>query len=72
MDGRWIGRSDRTDFWTEDVDPNLAGRIEEIHVYHFWSPKYGAIKRIVDEAVAVGKPISDVIKDIVAAGGSGR
>ena len=72
VDGTWIGRSDRTDYWSEDVGPALAQRTTAIHVYHFWAPQYSAIQTIVDKAVAAAKPVVEVYKEIQGAGGDGK
>ena len=70
VDGRAFGRSDRTDFWAEDIDPSVAARTVAIHVMHFWYPRYQFFTNLVNYAVAVGRPLVDLIKDIRAGGGS--
>lgn len=68
VDGTWIGRSDRTDYWFEDIDPTVARRTTAIHVLHFWYPRYGAIQNIVTRAVAAARPMVDLINEIKAQG----
>ena len=72
VDGRWLGRSDRTDFWAEDINPSVAARTVAIHVVHFWYPRYQFFANLVNYAVSVGRPLVDLIKDIKAAGGSAK
>jgi hypothetical protein len=72
VDGTWIGRSDRTDYWSEDVGPGLAERATAIHVYHFWAPQYSAIQTIVNKAVEAAKPAIEVYNQIKGAGGDGK
>jgi hypothetical protein len=72
VDGTWIGRSDRTDYWSEEMDPALAARTVAIHVYHFPAPKYSALQNLVNAAVAALRPILDLIKDIKGLGGDAK
>ena len=65
VDGRMIGRSDRTDYWGEDIDPGLATRTARFDILHFWDPQYSAIINIVQHAVQVGQtaePLLDELK----------
>jgi len=73
VDGTAIGRSDRTDYWSEDLDPQLAARTTGIHVLHFWSPSYQAPANIiggVSDAVQRGLPAAQAIANIVRGGNS--
>jgi hypothetical protein len=72
VDGTMIGRSDRTDYWSEDIGPALAERATAIHVYHFWAPQYQAVQTVVDRAVAAAKPVIEVLKEIKSLGGDGK
>jgi hypothetical protein len=69
VDGRWVGRSDRTDFWQEDIDPGVVGRIATVTVIHTWEP--AEAKDQVDRAIAIGKPIADLIADLANIGRAG-
>ena len=67
VDGTIIGRSDRTDYWGEDIDPAIAGRTARFDIFHFWAPKYSAINTLVREAVGIGKtgePLLQELKDL--------
>jgi hypothetical protein len=72
VDGTWIGRSDRTDYWTEEVGTNVAGRTSAIHVLHFWNPIYVAIQNIVREAVNAARPVVDLMNDVKSRGADGK
>lgn len=64
VDGTWVGRSVRQDYWSEDIDPTIAKRTTSLHVAHFWAPDYGAVQNIVDRAVKAVRPAIDVLKEI--------
>jgi hypothetical protein len=34
VDGAWMGRSDRTDYWGEEIDPDVAARTRTLAVAH--------------------------------------
>jgi hypothetical protein len=51
VDGRWVGVSDRTERWSEAIDPALAAQTTQIGVAHGWAPK-------VDTAAMVGRAIA--------------
>jgi hypothetical protein len=72
VDGKWIGRSDRTDYWTEDLDASLTQRTTTIHVVHFWAPQYSAFKTIVDKAIEVARPIVELLNDAKSNGGDAK
>lgn len=72
VDGTWIGRSDRTDYWTEDLNPALTQRVAAIHVLHFWAPQYSAFKTIVDKAVEAARPIVELLNQAKSSGGDGK
>jgi hypothetical protein len=72
VDGTVTGRSDRSEYWTEELDSALASRVAAIHVQHFWAPRYDSFRRVVDEAIAVGKPLIELIGAIKALGGDAK
>jgi len=64
VDGKWVGRSNRDDYWGEDIDPDLRKNIADFTIIHFWDPKYGAIGHITTQAVVVTKPLVDLLKNL--------
>jgi hypothetical protein len=50
VDGTAIGRSDRTDSWSAQIDPADAQRVERMLVFHTWNP--ASFGQIFDEWVA--------------------
>jgi hypothetical protein len=72
VDGRWLGRSDRTDYWSENLDPALAARITQIGVQQFWQPRYDFFFNLVARAVATAQPLVELIKAIQGNGGSAK
>lgn len=68
VDGTLIGRSDRTDFWSEGLDRDIASRTESIHVVHFWEQRYTAITNIINSAVDAAGPVIDLLKEIKSSG----
>lgn len=67
VDGTWIGRSDRTDFWSEDIPRDLAVKITGFAVCHFWDP--WTLEQRIARAVRLAQTIADAIKEIIAIGG---
>jgi len=77
VDGTMIGRSDRSDYWSEDSDPNIAARTAAVHCVHTWAPKFPdetlrRVNNLVGEAVATARPIIDLIAEIKGLGGDGK
>jgi hypothetical protein len=72
VDGTWVGRSDRTDYWSEDLDPTVTKRAAAIHVFHFWNPSFSKFQQRLDEAITTGEKIVDLIKDAKNLGGDGK
>jgi len=70
VDGTWIGRSDRTDYWSQDLPEDWAARTTTITLFHFWQPD--RLDDVVRRAVDMAKPVVDIIKDIVSIGGKGK
>jgi hypothetical protein len=69
VDGRWVGRSDRTDYWGMDVDPALASRVTRISLFHFWDPD--SLVSVIDRAVKTLTPLITLTTAILAMGGKG-
>jgi hypothetical protein len=40
VDGKWIGRSDRTDSWTYTFDPAKAAQAKSIKFVNSWDPQW--------------------------------
>ena len=38
VDGTWIGQSDRTNYWSEDIDPGVAAATASLAIFHSWAP----------------------------------
>lgn len=72
VDGTAIGRSSRTDYWTEQIATNIASRATSIHVHHFWSPKYDALLNLVNKALEVSRPIGELLREIKSVGGDAK
>lgn len=70
VDGRWVGRSDRTDYWSAELSADLAARTTSITIAHFWMPD--KLEDIVRRGVAVAKPIIELVRDIYGIGGSAK
>ena len=68
MPSAWTasGRSQRDDYWGEDIDPNLRASIGDFTIIHFWDPKYSAIANIIDHAVAIGDKVEPLLKQLKA------
>ena len=66
VDGTVIGRSDRTDYWSSTVAPELAARVTKITISHFWDPDIAAA---IARAVALATPIVALIMTIAKSGG---
>jgi hypothetical protein len=68
VDGTAVGRSDRVDYWGEDIDSRIATCTARIAVLQFWSPKYAAINAIVQKAVQIGQTASPLLQELKSAG----
>ena len=70
VDGTWVGRSDRTDYWSAELSADLAARTTSITVAHFWAPD--KLEDVVRRGVEVAKPIVELIADIYGIGGDAK
>ena len=70
MDGTWIGRSDRTDYWGQDLSEDWASRTTRIALFHFWQPD--RLEDVVRNSVAVVKPLVEIVAAVVAIGGKSK
>jgi len=62
VDGAWMGRSDRTDYWGEEIDPEVAARTRTLAVAHTGAPQ--VLQRTVERAIAGLWPIADVVAEV--------
>jgi hypothetical protein len=62
VDGAWMGRSDRTDYWGEDIDPDVTARTRTLAVVHTGAPQ--VLQRTVERAIAGLWPIADVVAEV--------
>jgi len=70
VDGTWIGRSDRTDYWSEELSEDWATRTTTITIFHFWQPD--PLDDVVRRGVGMVKPIIGIIQDVINLGGKGK
>jgi hypothetical protein len=62
VDGAWMGRSDRTDYWGEEIDPDVTARARTLAVAHTGAPQ--VLQRTVERAIAGSWPIADVVAEV--------
>jgi hypothetical protein len=62
VDGAWMGRSDRTDYWGDDIDPEVTGRTRTLAVVHTGAPQ--VLQRTVERAIAGLWPLGDVVAEV--------
>jgi hypothetical protein len=62
VDGAWLGRSDRTDYWGEEIDPDVTARARTLAVAHTGAPQ--VLQRTVERAIAGSWPIADVVAEV--------
>ncbi|HEY0418442.1 MAG TPA: hypothetical protein VGC80_02880 [Acetobacteraceae bacterium] len=70
VDGTWIGRSDRTDYWSQDLSNDWATRTTSVALFHFWDPDQ--LDSVVHRWVDMLKPVADLVKEIIAMGGGAK
>jgi len=70
VDGTWIGRSDRTDYWSQDLSEDWASRTTTITLAHFWLPDQ--LDDVVRRYVNMAKPIVEIIQAVVNIGGGAK
>ena len=59
VDGTWIGRSERHEYWEEDIDKDIVDRCSYIYIFHTWLPNEvrNRIQQFVDDV----KPLTELI-----------
>lgn len=70
VDGTWVGQSDRTDYWAEDIDPSVAEVTTSLAVFHSWAPT--DLQQRIQRAIDLATPILQLIKDIKSTIGDGK
>jgi hypothetical protein len=70
VDGTWIGTSDRTENWSEYIDPAIANRTASLTITHAWTPKVN-MEEMVRIAIEVGKLIVILIQELNREGNAG-
>ena len=70
VDGTWIGRSDRTDYWSQDLPPDWAARITDITIFQFWNP--WSLQDQVRKLVDLVKPIAEIVQAVINMGGKSK
>jgi len=58
VDGTWIGRSDRTDAWWEQMSADEFSRTTQLAIFHAWAPD--SFQTILDRWVAAGSSIASL------------
>lgn len=62
VDGAWMGRSDRTDYWGEEFDPDVTARTRTLAVVHTGAPQ--VLQRTVERAIAGLWRIANVVAEV--------
>jgi hypothetical protein len=63
VDGRLIGRSDRTEFWSEQLDvQNVASKAVFLIIAYGWKPD--EMKQIVKKAVEIAEPAASLLQKL--------
>jgi hypothetical protein len=70
VDGRWVGRSDRTDYWSTDLTQDQASRTTRITIFHFWNP--WTLQDQLTKLVATMKPLAEIVNTITGIGGQAK
>lgn len=70
VDGKWIGRSDRTDYWSADLTQDQATRTTAITIFHFWNP--WTLQAQIAKLVPMAKPVAEIVATIVGMGGKAK
>ena len=56
---------DRTEYWTEAIDQNVAAHATSLTIVHAWAPKV-SMKEIVDQGIKVGTLVVEIVRAIAA------
>src|SRR5215831_19264979 len=67
VDGTWIGRSDRTDYWSQDLPQDWATRVTKITINQFWNP--WSLQDTVRKLVDTVRPIVEIAQAVINLGG---
>lgn len=77
VQGTAFGFSRRLDPWTEQIDPNLVSRIQNIHIFHFLggtnlAQELAELGAVVQQAAGVVGGVTQIVTQITQAGGKGK
>jgi hypothetical protein len=64
VDGTLIGRSDRTDYWSEDISPDVVSRTTMVLVMHSWAPN--SLADQIRKATEIGQAVEPFIQTIAS------
>jgi hypothetical protein len=64
VDGRWIGRSDRTDAFTWYLDLGTAQRVRYLRVFHTWAPD--GFQTILSNWATTGQSVAQLAQSVAA------
>jgi hypothetical protein len=62
VDGRWIGRSDRTDAFTWFIDLATAQQVQGMTVFHTWAPD--DFQTGLNKTIAIGKSVAELAQTV--------
>lgn len=62
VDGTWIGRSDRTDAWWENMGADAAGRTTQVAIFHAWAPDEFQV--VLDKWVRAGDSLGKLAQSV--------
>jgi hypothetical protein len=62
VDGRWIGRADRTEYWSEQFDPGVASMTSSLEIMHTPEDRLPAILSEVEQRAQLAREAYDKLK----------
>lgn len=60
VDGTWVGRSDRTDAWWENMGADAASRTTQVAIFHAWAPDEFQV--VLDTWVRAGESLAKLVQ----------
>ena len=70
VDGTWIGRSDRTDYWSMDLSQDWATRTTGMTIFEFWNP--WSLQDTVRKLVDTVRPLVEIVQAVANIGGGSK
>jgi len=70
VDGTWIGRSDRTDYWSQDLSQDWATRTTKMTIFEFWNP--WSLQDTVRKLVDTVRPLVEIVQAVANIGGGSK